>query len=355
MKRMRFFLLVFIIILGGIAVNAQVEVDRPLRELATDRERFFGAAVMAYLIQQNPTYAETLSREFSMLTPENDAKMCEIQPRRGVFDFNNTDYLVHFAEAHGMQVRGHTLVWHQCFPDWLNPTQYTREEAIGLLRDHIYTVAGRYKGRIYAWDVVNEGINDSGQIRDTQWRRMIGDDYMDLAFQFARDADPDALLFYNDYNAEDMGRKSQAVYDLVSGMIERGIPIDGVGMQMHFSIGQVTNRDSRAGSAIRENMERLAALGLDIHITELDLRHTGAPEDWVMTRQAQNYRAITEICLSVEACKAIVLWGFTDAHSWVPDFFENPQAAPLIFDRNYQPKPAYFALAEAFAHFQPED
>jgi endo-1,4-beta-xylanase len=213
---------------------------------------------------------------------------------------------------------------------------------------------GRYKGRIFAWDVVNEGIGDNNQLRNTQWRRMIGDDYIDLAFQFARETDPDALLFYNDYGAEDMAAKSDAVYDLVSGMVERGIPIDGVGLQMHFRIDQLRGRDTRMGQAIIENIERLGALGLEIHITELDMRHDGPPEDWLLARQADGYRAAFEICLAAEPCTAVLTWGFTDAHSWIPSFFGNPEAAPLIFDADYQPKPAYTAIAETLANFETE-
>jgi endo-1,4-beta-xylanase len=175
-------------------MGAAQDMAPTLRELAERNNLFIGAAVYTPHLN-DPGYVDTIVGEFNMLTPENEAKACFVQSELGRFDFRAFDRLVNLAEDNGMEVHGHTLVWHQCVPGWLANGEYTRDEAIDLLRDHIYTVVGRYKGRVPIWDVVNEGIDDSGRIRDTPWQRLIGDDYIELAFRFAHEADPDALLF----------------------------------------------------------------------------------------------------------------------------------------------------------------
>jgi endo-1,4-beta-xylanase len=211
-----------------------------------------------------------------------------------------------------------------------------------VLRDHITTVVGRYRGRVDAWDVVNEAIEGSG-LRNTVWHNVIGPEYLDLAFQWAHEADPDALLFYNDYSAEGMNTKSDAVYDLVKGMLERGVPIHGVGMQMHIALGQVPPADK-----FLENMDRLADLGLQVHITELDVRIRDDPDEETLVQQAEDYREIMETCLAAKGCTAFITWGFTDRYSWIPSSRQGWGSA-LILDASYQPKPAYTALQDALS------
>ena len=184
--------------------------DLALRDLARDRGIEIGAAVGTGLQMREPDYAEVLAREFSVLTPENSMKFGPIHPEPSEYDFTQPDALVAFAEEHDMKVRGHALVWHWQLPDWVEDRSWTREALIEVMREHIHTVVGRYKGKIYAWDVVNEAVGDNGRLRDTIWLRTIGPEYVALAFQFAHEADPDALLFYNDYSAEAMNRKSEA-------------------------------------------------------------------------------------------------------------------------------------------------
>jgi endo-1,4-beta-xylanase len=212
-----------------------------------------------------------------------------------------------------------------------------------VLRGHITTVVGRYRGRIAAWDVVNEAIEEDGTLRDTFWLRIIGPEYIDMAFQWAHEADPDALLFYNDYASEGLGRKSDAVYALVQDMLERDVPIHGVGLQSHLVL-----TSPPVFKDVLANIKRLSDLGLLVHVTEMDVRMRGEPTEARLERQARVYSAFLEACLEAENCTAFVLWGFTDRHSWIPG--ERPGwGSALIFDESYQPKPAYEAMREALS------
>lgn len=204
-----------------------------------------------------------------------------------------------------------------------------------ILKNHIYTVVGRYRGRIYAWDVVNEAIADDGSLRRTIWLEKIGPEYIELAFRWAHEADPNALLFYNDYNAEGLGPKSDAVYNLVKNLLEKGVPIHGVGLQMHVSVEWPPNTND-----IYANIKRLNELGLEVHITEMDVRIREPATDEDLIRQAEIYRNVLKVCLNAKNCKAFVMWGFTDRYSWIPFFFSGYGSA-LIFDEDYQPKLAY--------------
>lgn len=313
----------------------------PLRDLAATRGIDFGAAVAVSPLKAEPIYAETLKREFSMLVGENAFKWESLHITPSLYFFDDTDAIIAFAEENGMKVRGHTLVWHNQNPSWLARKTKTRDEAIAVLKDHIQTVVGRYKGRIVAWDVVNEAIDDStGQLRESPWLTAIGPDYIALAFQFAHEADPDAKLYYNDYGAEGIGGKGDAVFELVKGLVEQGVPIHGVGWQGHF----------QANSFIMDmkmNGERLAELGLEVAITELDVRIALPPTEATIARQAKMYADVTKTCLALPNCKAVVTWGFTDRHSWVPGFFAGAGAA-LPFDENYEKKPAYDAIRSVF-------
>lgn len=314
--------------------------DLPLRALAEARGIDIGAAVDARALREEADYAEVLKREFGMLVGENAFKWESIHPLATRYYFDDTDKIVAFAEANGMKMRGHTLVWHNQNPTWLTRKIKTRDDAIAVLKDHIQTVVGRYKGRIAAWDVVNEAVDDStGELRQSPWLTAIGPDYIALAFQFAHEADPDARLYYNDYGAEGVGGKGDAVYELVKGLKEAGVPIDGVGWQGHF-------QSSSFIMDMKDNGRRLAELGLEVSITELDIRIPIPPTDLMLKNQAKMYKKVTETCLALPNCKAIVTWGFTDKHSWVPGFFSGEGAA-LPFDETYTPKLAYDAIRAA--------
>jgi len=315
--------------------------ELPLRATADQREFYVGAAVAMTPFRNEPVYKEIIEREFNIIVAENAFKWDSVRPSRDTFNFADTDALVDFAQTNNMKIRGHTLVWHNQIPGWLRNGNFTRDEVIEILREHISTFVGRYRGRVWAWDVVNEAIDDStGRLRTNSfWHQRIGPDYIRLAFEFAREADPDALLYYNDYSIEGINRKSDGVYDLVSDLIDQGVPINGVGWQMHQINGFRITEQHRA------NARRLADLGLEISLTEMDVRMELPSADEKLIQQAAAYRDSIAFCLTEPNCKSLVAWGFTDKHSWIPGTFQG-QGDALIYDSDYQPKPAYFALKE---------
>jgi endo-1,4-beta-xylanase len=318
--------------------------DIPLRGLMEARGRMIGAAVDAQALSGEPNYARVLSDQFGLLTPENAMKFDQVHPRPGFeaesYDFSQADGIVAFARAHGMNVRGHTLVWYRAVPAWaakISSPDHLRE----ILRNHIQTVAGHFKDQVYCWDVVNEAVASDGSMRKSVWSAL-GPDYVADAFRWAHAADPDAKLFYNDYDAEKSPAKADGIYRLLKSLKDAGVPIDGVGFQMHTIAGP------QAGD-VGALLHRFAALGLEVHITEMDVSTVdlGTAIDGALGRplgpsdlalQGEVYARALRSCLSEPACKAFVLWGFTDKHTWLP-FFQ-----PLIFDKQYRPKPAFDAL-----------
>ena len=314
-----------------------------------------GAAVRpAHLTETD--YASTLAREFNLLEPEDALKWEVLRPDSQAFDFTQADQAVEFAFRHNMKVRGHTLVWHRQNPDWLGSGHFTPEQLSALIATHIKTVVGHYRGKIFAWDVANEAFDEQtpGKLRDTIWYDQPGiglasqgSAYLAQCFRWAHEADPEALLFYNEAEAEEINPKSDAVFEMVRAFKRQGVPINGVGLQMH--IGNL--RPDIA--SISGNIARLTALGLQVHITELDVSlpvdvegHASAAD---LERQASIYRQITAACLAHPGCTAIQTWGFTDKYSWISSHSRKTRGAALLFDRNYQPKPAYNSLRETLA------
>ncbi len=347
MKKQKLLLsLLLIVVMMPIAglINAQeVETSFSLRGFASQNGIYIGAAAWTYHLA-DPLLNEILAREFNMLTPEHEAKFCMISTQRGEYDFSRVDELVKFAEDNNMVIHGHTLIWHSCSPDWVENADWTRTEAIEVLREHITTVVERYKGRILYWDVVNEAF-DGGELRDTAWLRMIGPDYIELAFEFAHEADPDALLLYNDYGAEGMGEKSDAVYAMAQDFLARGVPIHGIGMQGHFTLGTINY------ASIAANVARLGELGLEVQFTEVDVRHAGEATSEIMEEQARAYYKLMELCLDNEACSAFIVWGVSDKYTWLREasFVNNPTVEPLLFDDDLKPKLAYYVLISMLA------
>lgn len=347
MKIHRLIFLAFLLIFGLSSSLAQDETPS-LRELADANDIYIGSTAWTQHLN-NSRHAEVLGSEFNLFVHEHQAKFCMIQTEQGVFDFQAMDSLMEFAEANDMLVRGHTLIWHSCEPAWLTNGDFSRDEAIAIMRDHIYTVVGRYKGRIPIWDVVNEAI-DGATYRNTTLYRIIGPEYIELAFQFAHEADPDALLFYNDYGAEGLNPKSQAIYDMLSDFVARGIPIHGLGLQMHLQVGETEAGNWLEPANLSANMQRVADLGLEVQVTEMDVRHGGTANERIYRRQAADYRRVLEVCLDIEACTAFIVWGVSDNYSWIRGWDGgNPQAEPLLFNSAYEPKLAYFAIADLLA------
>ena len=333
------FLLVLSIVFIVINVADFTPPEQTLSSLAQAKNISIGTAVRYGALVSDPIYRDFLAREFNVITVENMMKFSFIHPEEDKYDFTRADTIVDFAQQNDMKVREHTLVWNQSLPSWLTEGDWSRDELIIILRDHIKTVVKHYRGQVFAWDVLNEAVAGGGRIRQTFWYQNIGPEYIAMAFRFAREADPDALLFYNDYSGEGLGDKSDGVYDLVTDLLKEGVPIDGIGLQMHLNLD-----DNPTPEEITTNMERLAALGLEIHVTEMTVYIRGEVTQEKLEKQADIYRDIMEIFLSVDACTTFVMWGFTDLHSHLSD---NPdRGSALIFDESYQPKPAYYALID---------
>lgn len=326
------------------AISADLMPDGlPLRDYAESCGFSIGTAVDADALHNEPLYRTTLAREFNLVTPENAMKFRNLSAAPGQYDFTDADAIVDFALAHHMQIRGHTLVWHQALPNWLESGSFTTDEIQSIFIRHIHTLVGRYQDKIAIWDVVNEAVNYDGNLRDSLWLRALGKDYIEMAFRAAHEADPHARLFYSDYNAETLNAKSNAIYALAKGLLERGVPINGVAFHFHVGLNDTINWDD-----VQSNIKRLQALGLEVQITEMDVSTQDAdlPLNDKLAQQADMYRTAAEICLKSAACTSFSTWGFTDLHTWIPGL-TGKSDIPLLFDTNYQPKPAYDALRAA--------
>jgi endo-1,4-beta-xylanase len=308
-----------------------------------------GSAAQPRLIAQDSRYARTLAQEFDQLEPENEMKWPSLRPSRERFDFAAADELVRFAKQNGMLLRGHNLLWHQAIPKWLDEGRWTWKDLSQLMAEHIQTVVKHFAGSVYAWDVVNEAFHPDGSLRSSIWYDSPGTGaegpygYIERAFVLAHAADPEAKLFYNDYAFENGGPKFEAILAMARDFKKRGVPIDGIGFQCHFTL------DSLSASALERTMRAFTDLGLEVQITELDVRLPvdaagyAAPQD--LERQAQAYRDVVRTCLDVRGCKAIQVWGFSDAHSWIPRFFPG-YGAGTLFDSEYRAKPAYSVVLD---------
>jgi endo-1,4-beta-xylanase len=312
-----------------------------------------GTAVRLDALRRDPAYRDTFLREFDALTPENEMKMQALQPRRGVFDFTAADALVAFAREHRKRVRGHALVWGLQLPLWLAAPSlssgvdglltavggWRRAALLGIMRHHIETVVRHFAGDVAEWDVVNEPLAPTGALADNLWRHSIGDDYVEQALRFAHAADPAAKLFINEYGVEGPGPKLEGLVRLVRDLRARGVPLDGVGLQAHTHILGFHDE-----ATLTETMRRLAALGVELQVTEMDVG-TSVLDGTVaqrLTRQAAAYGAAARACNAVRACTRFTTWGFTDRLSWL-----GPAEMALPFDAQYRPKPAYGAVRSA--------
>jgi endo-1,4-beta-xylanase len=328
-----------IMLVAAPAATAKAK-DRGLRDVA--RRPLVGTAVDMSALANDATYKAAIAREFNTVTPENVMKWETVEPQQGVTDFSQGDALLRFARANRQAVRGHTLVWHSQLPTWLTSGTFTNQQLEAILRRHIFEEAGHFRGRIYAWDVVNEAFNEDGTLRDTIWLRALGPDYIAKAFIWAHKADPHARLYYNDYNLESIGPKSDAALALVKQLKARHVPIDGVGFQGHLGI-QYPYPDT-----FGDNLQRFAAAGFDVAITEADVRMVLPVTPEKLATQATYFGDMMRSCVAVRRCVTFTLWGFTDKYSWVPGFFAGEGAATPL-DEAFQPKPAYFALRDALA------
>ena len=304
--------------------------------------------------------APFILNHFNSVTPENAMKMGPIHPKENEYFWKDADSIAAFAQRNNLKMRGHTLVWHSQTPSWLfvgsDGKEVSKEVLLKRLKDHITTVAGRYKGKIYAWDVVNEAISDRNDeyLRNSPLLRICGEEYIAKAFQWAHEADPDALLFYNDYN-EISPIKREKMYKLVKSLKDAGVPIHGIGLQGHWAV----NEPSRG--QLDSTISRFADLGLKIQITELDIsvypkehdarQRIASDNDTSFTAQKEQaqlekYKMIFEVFRKYkDVITGITFWNVSDRHSWLDNFpVRGRKDYPLLFDKNLQPKKVYWEV-----------
>jgi endo-1,4-beta-xylanase len=327
-------------ILDAATVDRAVETAPPttLRGAAAQSHRLIGAALAASHLSE-AAFAATAAAHLNYATPENEMKWDATEPTRGTFQYGGGDIIVTFAAANGIAVKGHTLVWHSQLPAWVSAIT-TASDLHAAMINHITQVVSHYRGKVVAWDVVNEAWNDNGKsLRSSPFYELLGASYIDDAFTAARAADPNARLYYNDYGGEGSGNKSDAIYNMVQGMIARGVPIDGVGLQMHTG----PSNASPSAADVATNMRRLGALGLDVVVSEMDVQICSSDVDTQRTR----FHDIAADCMAEPACKALTVWGVPDKYSWRNGTVcATPR--PLLFDDNYAPKPAHAGVLDAF-------
>ncbi len=311
-----------------------------------------GAAVSSRCIH---THRDLLLRHFCSVTATNEMKFSSIHPDEGSYQFVLADSIVEFAEANDMLIRGHTLVWHLQTPErvFINSdgASASRDLLLSRMRDHIETVVSRYKGRVYCWDVVNEAIDDKGSdyLRPSKWLQIIGPDYIEKAFEYAHAVDPDALLFYNDYNAV-APYKREKIMRLITELQQKGIPIHGIGLQGHWNIYWPSVDE------IRYALDDYARLGLTIQITELDLSvfaygdtriDLTEPTSEMMELQAKRYEELFRLFREYKGViSGVTFWGIADDVTWLHNFpVRGRRDWPLLFDCEHQPKESFYRVA----------
>ena len=328
-----------------------------LRAHAEARGLLVGCAVNMDLLEQQPSYGRVVAEQFNLVVGENCMKWAALRPSSTTFDFKQADALVAFAEQHSLKVRGHNLCWHENLPAWFATTA-TKENARQLLTEHISIVAGRYKGRIHSWDVVNEAIwikdGRPDGLRVSPWLDLIGPEYVEIAFRAAREADPAVILTYNDYGIEydtpEELTKQAAVLSLIDRLQSAHAPIDAVGVQSHLRTGDVT----LLGDGLRDFVRKLHKRRLETFLTELDVNDDGLPDEEVPQQDrdvAAVYRHYLEGTLKEPGVKAVVTWGLADQQSWLQATKERPKhpdraQRPLLLSESdgvYSPKPAFYA------------
>lgn len=325
--------------------------NKTLRELANKRKIYIGAGVNPKLLETDRRYSGLLEKEFNMMTPENAMKFWAVHPSEKKYTFKDADILTEFAQKNRLQVRGHALVWHKSIPDWVK-TIHDEKKIKNIFEEHIREVAGHFKKKLYCWDVINEAFADDASLdKDSFWLNKLGPEYLELAFRIAHQTDQDAKLFYNEWGIETINQKSNAVYRMAKDFVKQGVPLHGIGFQMHVGLGKnQMAEDVPEPKGLAINLKRFSDLGLEVHITEMDVQIQGlaGTQEEKFAAQAKVYGETLATCLQIPNFRALVQWGVTDKFSWIPAFTGKPDA-PLIFDENYSPKPAYFALTKALA------
>lgn len=322
----------------------------PLRSLTEPHQVLIGAACRATTATlANPRYKVTLGREFDLVATEDGLKMAHIHLAPGQWDFSVGDTIAGFASGNGQALHGNVLVYHGSIPVWMETQSWTREALLQALETHVRTVANHYVGRMKIWDVVNEVWDNEGEYKPRLFYEVIGEDYAKLPFYWAHDADPEATLILNGNQHVFPGPAQERAFETVSAWLLEGVPIDGIGLQMHIKLDTAEQWGFDVAAArLAQTIDRFASLGLSIHVTELDVPIDLPVTPAKLARQAELYGLVMQVCLDREACEEITIWGFTDAFTWVstnPFFVGYTQ--PLLYDAEYEPKPSYFAVQQA--------
>ena len=344
--------------------NSQVEAkefvvdgNTALGKRAAAKGLLYGGASDRSLLSSNPMLAQSFASECSILVSEDDLKWQPLRPTPTQFDFTKGDWLLQFAQTHGMQFRGHVLVWHQRMPTWFKEV-VDRQNAEKFLLDHIAKVAGRYAGKIHSWDVVNEAVRPGdgradGLRTNTPWLELLGPDYIDLAFRAAAAADPKALLVYNDthleYDTADDDARRKFVLKLLEGMKSRGTPVQALGIQGHLRGDETRFNPTK----LRNFMKDVASLGLKILVTEMDVEDYKLPRDYEVRdrKVASAYDDFLSVVLDEPAVGAVLTWGLSDRYTWLADYRPRSDKAPvrpLPLDEQMKRKVAWNAIARAF-------
>jgi len=302
--------------------------------------------------------AEVIKRHFNSLTAENVMKPALLQPEEGKYFWDDADKIVNFAEANGLKVRGHTLCWHSQTGAWMfkdslgNPA--SKELALQRLKDHITTVVSRYKGKIYAWDVLNEVITDNdtakSPYRQTPWLKICGEEYISKIFQWAHEADPDAILVYNDYNSENPGKRDR-IYNLVKKLLDEGVPVHAIGLQGHWSTSKPSEQN------LRDAIAKYSSLGVELQVTELDVTIYESRNDTIglgfTPEREQKQIDLYKMAFNVfrennKAFTGVTFWNLSDRSSWLDR--RGPRGVtkvyPLLLDEKLQPKKAFWEVVK---------
>ncbi len=322
------------------AVPPGPAAEMTLRQAAEARGFVIGGAINANVFDPDaPDLGEGVAREYNLVVTENTMKWGSINNTPGDFNFSLADLFLKYADKNKQILKGHTLVWHEQLPKYVGNIE-TKEALITEMKNHIIGVVTHFKGKVPIWDVVNESISDTAgnpnpYRENSPFIKLIGPEFIEIAFRTAHEADPAAKLYYNDYNVEGINGKSDAMYQMVKSLLAKGVPINGVGFQTHVDMNFSVEH-----TRMKENLERFRKLGLDVQLTEVDVELKGdAPMTDKLKKQAQTYGDLLRVCLEVK-CNAFIMWGYTDMYSW------RSGSKPLIFDMDYKPKPAYFALRD---------
>lgn len=336
-----YFATIFCTVCCVLSLSAQGQTNVSLKKVLPFP---IGAAVNAKYLKNNVAYRQLLLAQYNCITTENEMKFKAIHPSKGVYNWINADYIVDFGVKNNLRVHGHTLIWHGSLPLWISKFQGDSVELEAIMKDHIRTVVSRYKNRVASWDVVNEAFNDNGSYKKTIWYKILGPDYIARAFKYAHEADPNAILFFNENANEASPLKRNAVLKLMKKLMARNIPIHGLGMQMHTRLAQ-------PNSGITTAIKTAAATGLQVHLSELDIRiRPYAYSDSTDKAQALKYKFIVTQYNALVPKKqqfGITTWNITDNDSWLNKSKSKPEW-PLLFDKNYKPKKAFNAIINSF-------